>query len=152
MLVEFDHHGIPSNADDLLMALVSRGMIPIITHPERNAFLMKHPDQVLRFIDAGCLVQVTANAFTGFWGPKSKKAAEQLLKQHAIHIVATDAHDLRLRPPVLSEARARIAALAGADVAEALVMHNPAAVVAGHHLLGARGVNGLNSVNYSYYL
>jgi protein-tyrosine phosphatase len=131
MLVEFDHHGIPSNADDLLMALVSRGMIPIITHPERNAFLMKHPDQVLRFIEAGCLVQVTANAFTGFWGPKSKKAAERLLKQNAIHIVATDAHDLRLRPPVLSEARARIAALAGADTAEALVMHNPSAIVAG---------------------
>jgi protein-tyrosine phosphatase len=134
MLVEFDHHGIPSNAGDLLMALVSRGMIPIITHPERNGFLMKHPDQVLRFIDAGCLVQVTANAFTGFWGPKSKKAAEKLLKQNAVHIVATDAHDLRLRPPVLSEARARVAALAGAEVAEALVNHNPAAVVAGQHV------------------
>ena len=54
----------------------------------------------------GCLSQVTANAFTGFWGPKSKKAAEKLLRQKAIHIVATDAHDLQLRPPVLSEARA----------------------------------------------
>jgi protein-tyrosine phosphatase len=134
MLVEFDHHGIPSNADDLLMALVSRGMIPIITHPERNAFLMKHLDQVLRFIDTGCLVQVTANAFTGFWGPKSKKAAEKLLQKNLVHIVATDAHDLRLRPPVLSEARTRIATLAGADTAEALVMLNPAAVVAGQHV------------------
>jgi protein-tyrosine phosphatase len=134
LLVEFDHHSLPSNADDLLMALLSRGMVPIVTHPERNAILMKHPDHVARFIEAGCLVQVTANALTGFWGPKSMKAAEKLLEKNLVHIVATDAHDPRLRPPVLSEARARIAALAGANVAEALVNHNPAAVVAGLHV------------------
>ena len=69
-------------------------MVPIITHPERNAFLMKNLDVVQKFIGMGCLSQVTANAFTGFWGPKSKKAAEKLLQKKAIHIVATDAHDL----------------------------------------------------------
>jgi protein-tyrosine phosphatase len=131
VLVEFDHHGVPSNADEQLMEVLSRGMVPIVTHPERNAYLMKNLDTVQRYIDAGCLVQVTANAFTGFWGPKSKKAAEKLLQKNAIHIVATDAHDLDLRPPVLSEARARIATLAGANVAEALLNHNPAAIVAG---------------------
>ena len=131
LLVEFDHHGIPADADEQLVSILSRGMVPIVTHPERNAYLVKNLDTVLRYIAAGCLVQVTANAFTGFWGPKSKKAAEKLLHQNAIHIVATDAHDLAARPPILSQARARIVALAGADVAEALVNHNPAAVVAG---------------------
>jgi protein-tyrosine phosphatase len=92
---------------------------------------MKNLDVVQKFIGMGCLSQVTANAFTGFWGPKSKKAAEKLLQKKAIHIVATDAHDLNLRPPILTEARRRIVELAGADTAEALVTHNPAAVVAG---------------------
>ncbi len=92
---------------------------------------MKNLDTVQRYIEAGCLVQVTANAFTGFWGPKSKKAAEKLLQKNAIHVVASDAHDLELRPPVLSEARTRVATLAGADVAETLFDHNPGAVVAG---------------------
>jgi protein-tyrosine phosphatase len=131
IMIEFEHYGIPSDADEQLMALVSRGMVPIITHPERNAYLVQNLDRVSRFIEFGCLVQVTANAFTGFWGLKSKKAAEKLLKRHAIHIVATDAHDLTLRPPILSEARRRISELADADVAEALVTHNPAAVVTG---------------------
>ncbi len=131
IMVEFDHHGIPSNAVDLLRAILSRGMVPIITHPERNAFLTKNLDAVQQFIKMGCLSQVTANAFTGFWGPKSKKAAEKLLQKKAIHIVATDAHDLSLRPPVLSEARRRIAELAGAAMADALVEHNPSAIVAG---------------------
>ncbi len=134
VLVEFDHHGIPSNAQDQLMAVISRGMVPIVTHPERNAFLIKHPETVLKFVEAGCLVQVTANAFTGFWGPKSRKAAEWLLRHEVIHVVASDAHDLELRRPVLSEARDRVAALAGAGVADALVTHNPAAIVAGQHL------------------
>src|SRR5664279_3349389 len=108
LLVEFDHHSIPADAKELLMALVSRGMVPIVTHPERNALLMKHPETVLRFIEAGCVVQVTANAFTGYWCPKSKKAAEWLLRHNAIHVVASDAHDLHLRRPVLSEARERV--------------------------------------------
>ena len=134
IMVEFDHHGIPSNAGELLRTLLSRGMVPIITHPERNALLMKKLDVVQEFIEIGCLSQVTANAFTGFWGPKSQKAAEKLLQKKAIHIVATDAHDLNLRPPVLSMARTRVAGLAGAEVAEALFTHNPGAVVAGQRV------------------
>jgi protein-tyrosine phosphatase len=131
IMVEFDHHGIPSNAGELLRTLLSRGMVPIITHPERNALLMKKLGVVQEFIEMGCLSQVTANAFTGFWGPKSQKAAEKLLQKKAIHIVASDAHDLELRPPLLSMARTRVATLAGADTAKALFTHNPAAVVAG---------------------
>src|SRR5271165_2180617 len=134
LLVEFEHHGIPANADNQLLAVISRGMVPIVTHPERNAYLMKHPQTVLRFVELGCLSQVTANAFTGFWGPKSRKTAEWLLHRHAVHVVASDAHDLELRPPVLSEARDRIAALAGEEIAEALVTHNPYAIVAGRSL------------------
>ena len=134
LMIEFDHQSIPANASDMLMMLVSRGMVPIITHPERNAYLMKNLDKVREFINMGCLSQVTANAFTGFWGPNSKKAAEKLLQKRAVHIVATDAHDLNLRPPILSQARAKVAALAGAEIAEDLFVRNPAAVVAGRSI------------------
>jgi len=131
LMIEFDHQSIPGNASEMLMALVARGMVPIITHPERNAFLLKNLGTVQEFIKIGCLSQVTANAFTGFWGPHSKKTAEKLLQKRAIHIVATDAHDLHLRPPILSEARKRVGSLAGAAIAEKLFVQNPAAVVAG---------------------
>lgn len=131
LLVEFDHHGIPVGASEQLLGVISRGIVPIITHPERNAYLIKHPETVLRFVEEGCLVQVTANAFTGFWGPKSRKTAEWLLHRQAVHVVATDAHNLEMRPPVLSEARERVAALAGAETGDALVTHNPSAIVAG---------------------
>jgi protein-tyrosine phosphatase len=131
LMVEFDHHSIPKNASELLLQLLSRGMVPILTHPERNSYLMKDLDMVAKFVEMGCLSQVTANALTGFWGPKSQKAAEKLLQKKLVHIVASDAHDLNLRPPVLSQARARVAELAGEGTAEALFTTNPGAVVTG---------------------
>jgi protein-tyrosine phosphatase len=134
LMIEFDHQSIPGNAREMLMALVARGMVPIITHPERNAYLIKNLDVVQEFIKMGCLSQVTANAFTGFWGPHSKKAAEKLLQKRAIHIVASDAHDLHLRPPILSEARKRVESLADGVIAEKLFVQNPAAVVAGRSI------------------
>jgi protein-tyrosine phosphatase len=134
LMIEFDHQSIPANAADMLMTLVARGMVPIITHPERNAYLMKNLSTVQEFVKMGCLSQVTANSFTGFWGPNSKKAAEKLLQKRAVHIVATDAHDLHLRPPILSEARKRVTALADAAVAAKLFVQNPAAVVAGRSI------------------
>jgi protein-tyrosine phosphatase len=134
IMVEFDHHSIPANAAELLLALISRGMVPIITHPERNSYLMKDLKAVAEFVEMGCLTQITANALTGFWGPKSQAAAERLLQKNLVHVIATDAHDVNLRPPVLSEARERVTELASASMAEALVMRNPAAVVAGHSL------------------
>ena len=131
LMIEFDDHGIPSNAGEQLLAIVSRGMVPIITHPERNGYLMENLDVVQRFVNEGCLVQVTANALTGFWGPQSKKAAEELVQKKMVHIVATDAHDLKRRPPLLSEARKRVVEMVGGEIAEALFTINPSAVVVG---------------------
>ena len=85
-------------------------------------------------VEQGCLVQVTANAITGFWGSRSQKMAEWLLKREAVHVVASDAHDPERRKPVLSEAREAIASLAGDEIADALVTHNPAAIVDGKSL------------------
>jgi protein-tyrosine phosphatase len=136
LLIEFSDHGIPPSVKDDVFALRSCGMSPIITHPERNQPLLKNPEMVLALIEHGCLVQVTANAVTGAWGSRSQKMAEWLLKKGAIHVVASDAHDPVRRRPIMSEARDAIAKLAGVEVAEALVTHNPTAIVEGESLPG----------------
>jgi protein-tyrosine phosphatase len=136
LLIEFSDHGIPPSVKDDVFALRSCGMRPIITHPERNQPLLKNPEMVLALIEHGCLVQVTANAVTGAWGSRSQKMAEWLLKKGAIHVIASDAHDPVRRRPILSEARDAIAKLANLDIAEALVTHNPTAIVEGESLPG----------------
>ena len=134
LLVEFSDYGIPPSVKQDLFSLSSTGLVPILTHPERNPILLRRPETVLELVEQGCLVQVTANAVTGFWGGRAKKMAEWLLSREAVHVVASDAHDPERRTPVLSHAHKAVAALVGDEVADALVINNPAAVVDGKSL------------------
>jgi protein-tyrosine phosphatase len=102
---------------------------PIITHPERNRALLEAPDNVIELAKDGCLIQVTANSLTGYWGIRPQRMAEWLLKKGAIHVIATDAHDTLKRPPLLSQAFDRVCHLAGQDVANALFVDNPSAII-----------------------
>jgi protein-tyrosine phosphatase len=131
LLIEFNNYALPATVMQDVLSLQSCGMVPIITHPERIPPLMKNPEMVLRLLEQGCLVQVTANAITGSWGQRSQKVAEWLLERQAVHVVASDCHDPVRRRPIMSEARDAIAELAGGDVADALVTHNPEAIVEG---------------------
>jgi len=115
--------------------LQQAGLVPVLTHPERNPVLQRNQDHILKLAEAGCLIQVTASAFTGYWGETVQKLAEWLLKKHAVHVIASDAHDTRKRPPILSAARQRIIELAGERVADRLVNLNPAAIVSGHDIV-----------------
>src|SRR5580704_17516662 len=100
LLIEFSDYGIPPSVKQGVFAITSRGMVPIITHPERNRPLLNRPEEVLPLVEQGCLVQVTANSLTGAWGARSKKMVEWLLKREAVHVVASDAHDPVHRRPI----------------------------------------------------
>jgi len=106
-----------------------RGITPIITHPERNPILQQDPQRVVKWTELGCAVQVTASVFTGFWGPRPRQIADWLLEHKTVHFLSTDAHDTKRRVPVLSAAKKIIAKEFGEELAEALVKHNPGAVV-----------------------
>ena len=134
LLIEFSDYGIPPRTSEHIFSLTSRGLVPIVTHPERNPLLVRRPEGILDLIDAGALVQLTANSITGFWGSKAKSVSEWLLQQGAVHVIASDAHDSKHRRPVLSEARFAVAELVGDAVAEDLVLHNPQAIIDGRQL------------------
>ncbi len=134
LLIEFSDYGIPPSVKEDVFSLRSNGMVPIITHPERNQPLLKTPEMVLDLVEHGCLVQITANSVTGAWGAKSKKMVDWLLGHKAVHVIASDAHNLDRRPPIMSKARDLVAELVGGEVAETLVTGNPAAIVEGQPL------------------
>jgi protein-tyrosine phosphatase len=135
LLVEFSDFGIPLRTADPLFRLQSAGMVPIITHPERNPILQRQPERVLEWVAAGCLVQVTASAITGFWGEAAKKIALWLLERAAVHVLATDAHDDKRRTPILSAARDFVCQHFDREWEHSLVEDNPAAIVAGRAVL-----------------
>lgn len=134
LLIEFSDYAIPPSVQQDVFALRSRGIVPVITHPERNQLLLKKPEMVLSLVQQGCLVQVTGDAATGAWGKRSQSMIKWLLERDAVHVVASDAHDTVRRRPVLSQAREAIAKISGTETAEVLVAQNPMAIVEGKNL------------------
>jgi tyrosine-protein phosphatase YwqE len=55
-----------------------------------------------------------------------------------VHVIASDAHDDKYRKPILSEARDAVSRSFGADFTHALVLENPAAIIAGLSLPSSR--------------
>jgi len=134
LLVEFSDFAIPPGVSSKLQELMDWGLRPIVTHPERNPLLQRTPQRVLHWVECGCILQVTASAFTGRWGKRAQGVAEWLLRHDAVHVLATDAHSLSSRPPILSAAREAVAKLCGQELADVLVDGNPRAIVNGEEL------------------
>ena len=134
LLVEFSNYGVPQNTTDSFHKLGDRGITVVITHPERNPILRENLQRVVEWAEQGCVIQMTGSALTGFWGERTRRAAEWLLESHAVHVLATDAHDLEKRVPILSTSRDAAAQIVGDEVAEALVNDNPSAIVNDHPL------------------
>jgi protein-tyrosine phosphatase len=131
LLVELSNYSVPQQVDRFFCMLGDRGITPVLTHPERNPILQQQLERVADWAAQGCLVQVTAGAFTGDWGRRALRAATWLLQHNAIHMLATDAHNLDSRPPQLAAGRDAAAELCGPEVARMLVADNPRALLSG---------------------
>ena len=129
LLVEFSNYSIPQNTGDSFLKLGDLGITPVITHPERNPILRESLQRVIEWAEQGCVIQMTGSALTGFWGDRTLRAARWLLEHQAVHVLATDAHDLEKRVPILSTSRDAAAEIVGKEIADALVEGNPSAIV-----------------------
>ncbi len=134
LLVEFSNFGVPEQTTDSFVKLGDVGITAIITHPERNPILRESLHRVVEWAEQGCVIQLTGSALTGFWGERTRQAAIWLLERQAVHVLATDAHDLEKRVPVLSTSRDAAAEICGDEIAEALVEANPQAIVSNQPL------------------
>lgn len=129
LLLEFPHGEIPFGAERLTAWLLQQGIKPMIAHPERNKGLLRAPEKLKPFLEQGCLLQVTAGAVAGRFGQAVQELAYKLLKEDVVTILASDAHNIEHRPPVLSQGRDAAAALIGEAAAQRLVVDNPLHII-----------------------
>jgi protein-tyrosine phosphatase len=134
LLVEFPDLLIARSTPEVFARLTAAGMIPIITHPERNFLLHTRIEQLSAWVDSGCLVQVTGQSFLGRFGAEARNVARQLMRRGLVHFVASDAHDDQDRTPRLDDAYADVAGRFGEEMAQALFVTNPQAVLLGEML------------------
>lgn len=128
-LLEPPHHIAPPRLPELVQELINGGYIPIITHPERLRWIESQYDLVLRLVKLGALIQVTAGSITGGFGKRPQYWSERMLDEGLVDIVATDAHGVSGRPPILSAARDAVARRMGDAEALEMVYNRPARVL-----------------------
>lgn len=129
LLLELPDNSIPKRIRDVLFEMIVAGVTPIITHPERNEVLSRHPSLLYEIIRGGAYAQVTAQSFAGFFGERARRAAELMVTHNLVQIIASDGHDPERRPPLLAEAVGRVAELVGRDLADKMVNDVPRAVL-----------------------
>jgi len=124
-LFEPPHHVLPPNIVKLAKSMLNAGWIPLLTHPERLTWIEAHYDVIKTLDEAGVLVQITAGAITGRFGERPQYWSERLLEEGRVDVIATDAHSIRGRPPLLREGFEAAARITGEQAAWAMVHDTP---------------------------
>lgn len=117
--------------EGLLRGLEAAGVVGVLSHPERNQGILREPRVVEQLVDAGCLMQVTAGSLVGSFGPEIQAFAEWLVQEGLVHFLATDAHGINSRRPIMSRAYYRAVELVGPARAKEMCCSHPAAVAEG---------------------
>lgn len=95
--------------NELLLLRNSRGIIPLLAHVERY-LSDQRAETVQELCDAGILIQANASFFLR---RTSAHRAMRMLKNGQIHLLGSDSHNMRSRPPNLGLAVERICSKCG---------------------------------------
>ena len=129
LLVEFPQDFVPHGIEHLVFELTSRGVVPLIAHPERNRQFREQPERLAELVRLGCYTQSDAPSVLGDYGRRVKKTVLAWIEWGLVHIIASDAHGLTFRPAKLDQAVAEVKKTFGTDVARALFRDNPQSII-----------------------
>jgi len=129
MLIELPLSSYPLYTEQVIFELQIKGIMVILTHPERNAVIQQDINLLFTLVERGALAQVTAASLEGVFGAMVQRVAETMLTHNLVHVIASDAHSLSRRSPVLSRGVAAAAKAIGRERAEAMVTTIPAQIL-----------------------
>lgn len=130
VLLEFYDMDFPTQLDQLLGTLKTRGLTPVIAHPERYRPLWKKPEILERLLDAGAVALLDTCALVGKYGRHPERCARELLDRGMYHAACSDAH----RPDdieALERAIAELVRTQGAEEADYLLREGPLEILTG---------------------
>lgn len=105
-----------------LSQLLSMGYCPVLAHAERYPNLSL--GTVRDLTRNGIQIQINVGSLTGGFGWSAKRRARRLLKFQLASLVASDAHDLKHRPPHLSKGYQITVKLTDTDYADRIFYRN----------------------------
>jgi protein-tyrosine phosphatase len=131
LLVEPPFAPVATALDAIGLDLQRRGNRIVLAHPERCAAFHRNPDMLRSLVRGGALTSITAGSLVGRFGRQARHFALELVREEMVHNVASDAHDLRGRPPGI---RAELQQAGLAPLADWLTEAVPAAILGGREI------------------
>lgn len=129
LLLEPPHQLFTPALRDCVFDLMTAGYFPILTHPERLAWIGQYYDKILELARVGVLIQITAGSLTGKFGRRARHWSLRMLDDGLVDILSTDAHNIRERLPRMSEAVKVVAEYCGDEEARKMVLARPQAIL-----------------------
>ena len=128
VLLEFPYEGWPVALPSIVLGLRTRGITPVIAHPERSRAVQADPERLRPIALSGALCQLTAASLDGRLGRRNREAAFELLERGLAQLIASDAHTPDIRGIGM---RGAADAVGDPALARWLTETVPAAIVAG---------------------
>ncbi len=133
LLCELPFGTLLNLAEKLFYPLRLDGFVPILAHAERFISSGAEIQELGRMTDMGILLQVNAASLVGIAGHKTKKIAESLIKSDLAHLIASDAHDQKVRSYLtVSWAFSNCKRLVGEERTKELFETNPGLILEEH--------------------
>jgi protein-tyrosine phosphatase len=122
-------HGLCVELAWLIERLVTKGVRPILAHAERSPELLHDSEAVEKLIRAGCLIQISSFGVTDPGSGADQSAIKDWVRRGVAHLLGSDGHSPKHRPPDVYDAYERLRRWAGTEVAEKIASANGLAVL-----------------------
>lgn len=122
VLTDFIYSESAGNIVSAMNRILNAGYRPVLAHVER--YINLKTDTVRELAQNGVWIQVNAASVTGANGFKMKHRANTLIKEQLVDFIASDAHNMDKRPPMISTAYKCIVKKFGKAAADALCCNN----------------------------
>ena len=93
LLFETSFMNEPFYLKDFIFKVKSRGITPVMAHPERYAYIQTNYEHIDDLMNRGALLQVNINSLDGYYSKEVKKLAEKLIDQGKVHFLGSDCHN-----------------------------------------------------------
>jgi protein-tyrosine phosphatase len=131
LLLELSLTQYPVELENLVFELKLADLEVVFAHPERIRYFQDDVRRYEAVIHQGATGQITTGSVLGVFGRQTAEFSEELMTKGLVHVLASDAHNVRGRPPVLLEAVEACAEWVGEARALAMVHDAPRALLEG---------------------
>jgi protein-tyrosine phosphatase len=131
VLFELSMSQYPPDLEQLVFQMRLAGLQVLFAHPERIRYFQDDISRYEAVVRLGAFGQITTGSVTGVFGEDIAEFSQELARKRLVHVIASDAHNTRGRPPVISSAMGLLSSWAGDDFAQRMTEEFPRAFIEG---------------------